>query len=139
VVVSGTVDDSVRVAEGPATVEVTLAADVLFRAGGAELSTEARPRLAEAAGRIRRARPDRVEVEGHTDGGVRGADARRESLAWAETVASALEDMLGAAAPVFDVAGRGASDPVAVEGRGGPAAQRRARAANRRVVVRFGR
>ncbi|MEA2270827.1 MAG: hypothetical protein QOC64_3437 [Solirubrobacteraceae bacterium] len=137
--VSATLDDSVQVAESARAVEITLAADVLFRAGTAELSAGARQRLAEVAGRIRRARPLRVQIEGHTDGTGSDTENVRLSQERADAVAGVLDELLGAAAPVGDAAGRGARDPIAAEGRGDPAADRRARARNRRITVRFER
>jgi outer membrane protein OmpA-like peptidoglycan-associated protein len=129
----------VQVAESARRVEVTLAADALLRAGTAELSADARRRLSEVAGRIRRARPLRVQIDAYTDGtGARVAQARL-SRARAEAVAGALEEILGAAAPVLDTAGRGARDPVATAAGQEGGAGRRARARNRRVTVAFAR
>jgi outer membrane protein OmpA-like peptidoglycan-associated protein len=137
--VSATLDDSMQVAESGRAVEITLAADVLFRGDTARLSAGARRRLAEVAGPIRLARPLRVQIDGYTDGKGSDAEDVRSSQARAEAVGGVLDELLGAAAPVVDAAGRGARDPIAAERRGDPAAGRRARARNRRVTVRFER
>jgi outer membrane protein OmpA-like peptidoglycan-associated protein len=137
--VSSSLDGAVQVAESPGAVEITLAADALFPSGGASLDAGARRRLAEVASRIRRARPPRVQIDGHTDGRGSAAAAVRRSRRRAEAVADVLEEALGAAAPVFDTAGRGARAPVVAEERPDGSDDRRGRARNERITVRFDR
>jgi outer membrane protein OmpA-like peptidoglycan-associated protein len=122
-------DGAVEASESAGAVRVTVAADELFPEGRAALLPEARRLLGDAARRIGASRPQEVVVEAHTDRSDSAAADTRLTQRRAEAVASALEELLGPAAPGFQPVGRGARDPV-VPGAG---------AANRRVTVAFER
>jgi outer membrane protein OmpA-like peptidoglycan-associated protein len=134
-----TLDDSVQTAESARRVRVTLAADVLFAFDRAALSPGAQRRLGDVARRIRAARPQQVDIDGHTDaeGSERSND--RLSRRRAESVADALRDLLGPAAPTLASAGHGERDPVAPDERRDGSDDPRGRARNRRVTVSFDR
>lgn len=123
----GSVTDSVKA--GRRT--VTLAADVLFAFGSAELTGQAAGRLAEAAAAARGGGP--VAVTGYTD--AVGDDA--SNLALSERRAAAVRDALAPQLPGVDltVIGRGEADPVAPNTRPDGSDNPAGRAANRRVTL----
>lgn len=131
-------DDGSIEAESTSRIELTLAADVLFAFGRAELSPAARARLAEVAERLRSQARGTVQVDGHTDS-VGDEDANLAlSRRRAEAVRVALADLLGQTSVSFQVEGFGEQRPVApnqVDGKDNPAG----RAKNRRVEIRFDR
>jgi OmpA-OmpF porin, OOP family len=132
-------DRSVQTRESNSEVNVTLAADVLFRFDRASLTARARSRIAEAAKKIRQGQPSRVRIVGHTDSKGTGAYNDRLSRRRAESVARALRAALGAGAPALDTEGRGERDPVAPNAKPDGSDNPRGRARNRRVIVSFAR
>jgi OOP family OmpA-OmpF porin len=134
------IEDSIEALEAEtrrgARVTVTVAADVLFEFDRARLTPEAGATVERLARRIRSARGP-VRVEGHTDSIGSTAYNRGLSRRRAASVSAALEAALPAGIAIR-ARGRGESDPVAPNTRGGddnPAG----RARNRRVTVTFGR
>ncbi|MFU8850528.1 OmpA family protein [Micromonospora sp. SL1-18] len=125
-------------AESGSRVELTLAADVLFAFGKAELSPAARARLAGIAEQLRTQAKGTVQVDGHTDSVGDEQSNLTLSRRRAEAVRAELARLLGAAPVRFEVHGFGKARPVApnqVDGRDNPAG----RARNRRVEIRFDR
>jgi len=130
---TASLDRSVRRTESRAAVRVALAADVLFRFNSARLTGRALSRIDEVAEEVRRQRPERVTIEGHTDSkGSRGFNLRL-SLRRARAVAGALRRELGGRAPRLVVSGAGESEPVAANTTPTGADDPRGRALNRRV------
>jgi outer membrane protein OmpA-like peptidoglycan-associated protein len=136
---TASLDDSIRTAESSKRVEVTLAADVLFRFDKAVLSPRARARLAEVTRRISQADPPRIKIDGYTDS--KGSDAYNLALSRrrAAAVAASLRRRLGSATPRLVVRGHGEADPVAANSRKGGFDNPKGRARNRRVTVTFAR
>lgn len=136
---TASLDDSVRTAESSKQVQVTLAADVLFRFDKAVLSRGARQRIAEVSERISQADPARVKIDGYTDS--KGSDSYNLGLSRrrAVAVAAALRRRLGGAGPRLATRGHGEADPVAANTRNGGQDNPRGRARNRRVTITFPR
>jgi outer membrane protein OmpA-like peptidoglycan-associated protein len=142
---SARLDDSLSTAESNDRVEVTLAADVLFRFDSASLSRRAQSRITEAAERIAEDDPRVVRVTGYTDS--RGSDAynlglsRRRAAAVTEALRAELSSggSGGEAAPRLRTSGRGEADPVAPNTKPDGTDNPRGRARNRRVEVVFPR
>jgi outer membrane protein OmpA-like peptidoglycan-associated protein len=132
-----TLDDSVATTESARRVRVTLAADGLFEVDRAALVPAERSRLGDVARRIRTDRPQDVSIEAHTD--AVGSDAANDRLSRrrAESVARALQGLLGPATPSFDPVGLGERRPIALEQRPGGDEDPRGRARNRRVSISF--
>lgn len=139
---SARLDDSLSTAESNDRVEVTLAADVLFRFDSASLSRRAQSRIDEAAARIAEDGPRVVRVTGYTDS--KGSDAynaglsRRRAAAVTEALRAELSSG-GERAPRLVTSGRGEADPVAPNTRPDGSDNPRGRARNRRVEVVFPR
>lgn len=111
---------------------VSLQTDVLFRFGEAELTSTAKDAVATAVAEL----PDDVEVEvvGHTDSIGSDADNQKLSKERAQAVAEVIEgerDDL-----TLDVSGKGESDPVEPNERGGED-NPEGREKNRRVELRY--
>ena len=136
---SSRLDGSLSTSESNRRVEVTLAADVLFRFDSASLSRRARSRIAEAAAKVGENEPPVVRVTGYTDSS--GSDAYNLGLSRrrAAAVAAALRAELGAEAPRLSTSGRGEADPVAPNAKPDGTDNPRGRAVNRRVEVVFPR
>ncbi len=136
---SSRLDNSLSTSESNRRVEVTLAADVLFRFDSARLGPRAGSRIAEAAARIGDDDPPVVRVTGYTDS--KGSDDYNLGLSRrrAAAVADALRAELGGAAPRLRTRGRGEADPVAPNTRPDGSDNPRGRARNRRVEVTFAR
>jgi outer membrane protein OmpA-like peptidoglycan-associated protein len=136
---SASLDNSVSTEESNRRVEVTLAADVLFRFDSAELTGKAGSRIAEAADKVRDDDPSVVHVTGYTDS--KGSDAYNRGLSGrrAAAVTRALRAELGGDAPPLRTRGRGEADPVAPNQRPDGADNPRGRALNRRVEIVFPR
>jgi outer membrane protein OmpA-like peptidoglycan-associated protein len=132
-------DNSLSTLESNRRVELTLAADVLFRFDRATLSGRAASRIAEAAEKIRASDPRVVRVTGYTD--AKGSPAYNLGLSRrrAAAVARALRAKLGADAPPISTRGRGEEDPVAPNTRRDGSDNPRGRARNRRVTIAFPR
>jgi outer membrane protein OmpA-like peptidoglycan-associated protein len=119
------------------TVEVSLAADVLFEFDSATLTADAQARLADLAGRIgENAASGSLTITGYTDDV--GDDAYNQTLSEqrAAAVQAVLEPALGRSDLTLDVSGRGSADPVApnsIDGNDNPDG----RAANRRVTITY--
>lgn len=125
------ISGDVRTSETPDTVEVALAADVLFAFDSADLTPEAAARIAEVAARVGAEATGQVAVVGHTDSV--GENAYNQTLS--EQRAQAVANALAAAAPAdYAVTGKGESEPVADEATGGD----QAAGLNRRVTISFG-
>ncbi|MEU8261115.1 OmpA family protein [Micromonospora sp. NPDC048999] len=125
-------------AESRSRVELTLAADVLFAFGKADLTPAARARLVEIAEQLRAEARGNVRIDGHTDSIGSGQSNLALSRRRAEAVRAELARLLGDAPVHFVVQGFGKARPVApnqVDGRDNPAG----RARNRRVEIRFDR
>ena len=133
---TASLDRSVRRVERDGDVRVTLAADVLFAFNSARLTRRARSRIAEAAREIRRAEPDTVSVEGHTDSKGSPSFNVRLSLRRAQAVRRALDRAVGGDVRVT-ASGRGESKPVAENQTKDGSDNPRGRARNRRVEIRF--
>jgi len=134
-----TLDDSVATTESSRRVQVTIAADALFEVDRAALVPGAQRRLGDVARRIGAARPQEVSIEAHTDAAGSEAANQRLSERRAESVARALEGLLGAAAPTLDAVGIGERRPVAPDRPPNGAGDPRGRARNRRVSIGFSR
>jgi len=136
---SASLDNSVQTKEGSSEVEVTLAADVLFRFDKASLSPRARSRIDEVAGRIQDAPAGTVKIDGYTD--AKGSDSYNRALSQrrAQAVAAALRNELGGDAPALTVRGHGEADPVAPNTRKDGSDNPKGRARNRRVTITFPR
>jgi outer membrane protein OmpA-like peptidoglycan-associated protein len=132
-------DNSVSTLESDRRVELTLAADVLFRFDRATLSGRAESRIGEAVGKIRATHPRDVRVTGYTD--AKGTPAYNVGLSRrrAEAVARALRSALGADAPPIRTRGRGEAHPIAPNVRPDGSDNPRGRARNRRVTIAFPR
>jgi OOP family OmpA-OmpF porin len=133
---SASLDESVRTAESADEVELTLAADVLFRFDKASLGPKAQSRIAEVVARVRDASPARVLVDGYTD--AKGSSAYNERLSRrrAQAVAVALRRR---GAPRLVVRGHGEADPVAPNTKKDGSDNPEGRARNRRVTITFRR
>ncbi|MET8118502.1 OmpA family protein [Micromonospora sp. NPDC005189] len=123
-------------AESSRRIELTLAADVLFAFGKADLSPAARARLDEIAGRLRSQAKGKVQIDGHTDSV--GDDAQNLTLSRrrAQAVRDALTAALTDSGITYEINGFGETRPVApntVDGKDNP----KGRASNRRVEIRF--
>jgi outer membrane protein OmpA-like peptidoglycan-associated protein len=136
---SARLDGSLSTAESNERVEVTLAADVLFRFDSASLSRGAQSRIDEAVERITENEPRVVRVTGYTDS--MGSDAYNLGLSRsrAAAVTEALRRELGSGAPRLRSSGRGEADPVAPNTKPDGTDNPRGRARNRRVEVVFPR
>jgi outer membrane protein OmpA-like peptidoglycan-associated protein len=136
---TASLDDSVQTAESSKQVEVTLAADVLFRFDKAALSPRARARIGEVTARISQADPARVKIDGYTDS--KGSDSYNLGLSRrrAAAVAVALRRRLGGAGPRLAARGHGEADPVAANRRKDGGDNPKGRARNRRVTITFPR
>jgi OmpA family protein len=95
---TASLDDSVRTSESSKQVQVTLAADVLFRFDKAVLSPRARQRIAGVSERISQADPSQVKIDGYTDSKGSSAYNLRLSRRRAAAVAVALRRGLSGAA-----------------------------------------
>lgn len=112
---------------------VSLQTDVLFRFGDAELTSTAKDAVASAVAEL----PDDAEVQvvGHTDSIGSDADNQKLSTQRARSVAEVIEaerDDL-----TLEVSGKGESDPVEPNERGGED-NPEGREKNRRVELRYG-
>lgn len=131
-------DGRLTEAESTSRVELTLAADVLFAFGSAELSPAAKGTVAELAERLRAQAKGTVHVDGHTDS--IGGDAANLALSRrrADAVREEILRVLSGTGIQIETAGYGEARPVApnaVDGRDNPGG----RARNRRVEIRFDR
>jgi outer membrane protein OmpA-like peptidoglycan-associated protein len=119
------------------TVEVILAADVLFEFDSATLTPAARTRLADLAGRIgESAAAGSLTITGYTDDV--GDEAYNQTLSEqrAAAVQAALEPALDRTDLTLEVSGRGEADPVAPNTIGGND-NPDGRATNRRVTITY--
>lgn len=130
-------DGSQSVERGESQVTVTLTSDVLFALDEADLTAEARDRLAGVAEQIRAdGAGGVVTVAGHTDD--QGSDSYNQRLSErrAEAVRAALAEQLAGEQIEFETVGHGEStprEPNIVNGQ--PNEQNRAR--NRRVEITY--
>lgn len=137
VIPEGTPDGGETVTRSGDTVEVELAADVLFEFDSATLTPDAADRIAALGPDIgAAARAGTVTVTGYTDDV--GDDAYNQDLSErrAEAVHAALASAVDRADLAFEVSGRGEADPVApnqIDGVDNPDG----RARNRRVTIRY--
>jgi outer membrane protein OmpA-like peptidoglycan-associated protein len=114
-------------------VQITLAADVLFRFNSAALSGAAKRILAGVATEIgQKARPP-VLIDGYTDS--KGSAAYNIGLS--QRRARAVQSALSSTGVAFIVRGHGEADPVAPNTNKNGSDNSRGRAKNRRVTVRF--
>lgn len=132
---TASLDRSVRRAESSANVRVALAADVLFQFNSARPTDRARSRIAEVASEIRRERPERVTIEGHTDSKGSEAFNLRLSLRRARAVARALTRNVRGRAPRLVTTGAGESKPIAANTKPAGGDDPQGRALNRRVEI----
>ncbi|MGW3605074.1 OmpA family protein [Micromonospora sp. NPDC005161] len=123
-------------AESGGRIELTLAADVLFAFGKADLSPAARTRLAEISRRLRTQAAGKVQIFGHTDSVGHDAQNLTLSRRRAEAVRNELAVGLAGSQITYEVKGFGETRPVApntLNGKDNP----KGRANNRRVEIRF--
>jgi len=126
------------VAKGPNT-QITLASDVLFAFGKADLTPAAQALIADVAQQIDGQRTaGTVTVIGYTDSV--GSDSVNVPLSRqrAANVAAALQGKVHATGLKFDVQGKGSADPVAPNMNPGGGDNPAGRAKNRRVTIGFG-
>jgi len=126
------------VAKGPNT-QITLASDVLFAFGKADLTSAAQALIADVAQQIDGQRTaGTVTVTGYTDSV--GSDSVNVPLSQqrAANVAAALQGKVHATGLKFDVQGKGSADPVAPNMNPGGGDNPAGRAKNRRVTIGFG-
>ncbi|MCG5461914.1 OmpA family protein [Micromonospora sp. NPDC053740] len=133
---TGDADGTSLQAESSSRIELTLAADVLFAFGKADLSPATRARLDEIAERLRTQAKGTVQIDGHTDSV--GDDAQNLTLSRrrAQAVRDALTAALVDGGVTYEINGFGETRPVApntVDGKDNP----KGRASNRRVEIRF--
>ncbi|WP_430503070.1 OmpA family protein [Micromonospora trifolii] len=133
---TGDPDGASLQAESSRRIELTLAADVLFAFGRADLSPAARARLDEIAERLRTHAKGKVQIDGHTDSV--GDDAQNLTLSRrrAQAVRDALTATLADSGITYEINGFGETRPVApntVDGKDNP----KGRTSNRRVEIRF--
>jgi outer membrane protein OmpA-like peptidoglycan-associated protein len=137
VIPEGTPDGEETTTRTGDTVEVELAADVLFEFDSARLTPAASDRITSLADRIGdQARAGTVTITGYTDDV--GDEAYNQALSEqrAESVRAALEPAIGRSDLSFEVSGRGEADPAApnqINGTDNPDG----RARNRRVTIRY--
>lgn len=112
--------------------QFTLAADVYFAFGSAQLEPRAAADLGQVAGAVRESRTAALVVVGHTD--AIGSDADNQVLS--EARAQAVAGELGRQLPGIAISaeGRGETEPVAQETIGGQD-NLAGRALNRRVTI----
>lgn len=118
--------------------QIELGTDVLFAFGSAELPPDGGEQLSGVAARIAEVSPSLVRVTGHTDG--IGDDASNLTLSEQRAAAvlaalTAAVEASGAAAPAFESAGRGETEPLLPEMTPAGADIPANRARNRRVTV----
>jgi outer membrane protein OmpA-like peptidoglycan-associated protein len=133
---TNSLDNSERVEETPEQISVTLAADVLFEYGKADLTAAANAKLDDLAGQLSDLGPREVTIEGHTDSD--GDDAANQDLS--ERRAAAVEAALGDRVDsdfTFSVSGKGETEPVAPNEHDDGADNPDGRALNRRVEITF--
>ncbi len=113
--------------------EIPIPSDVLFEFAKADLSRVAQQQLDGVVARIRRGKPARVMIEGHTDSIGDDASNQRLSEQRAEAVRSYLARSAGGVA--YEAHGFGETRPVApnqtADGKDNPAG----RQLNRRVTI----
>lgn len=128
-------DGSQTVERGETEVTVTLTSDVLFALDKAELTAEARDRLASVADQVREdGAGGVVTIAGHTDD--QGSDSYNQDLSErrAESVRAELAGLLADLDVRFETTGHGESDPrVPNVVDGEPSEENRAK--NRRVEI----
>ena len=122
---------TVTTKERPGTVEVDLAADVLFAVDRSVLSPAARATMAKVATDIMRRGNGVVTVTGFTDATGDAAHNQTLSRARARSVLAGLMPAVATAGVTFTSVGKGESEPVADNGT--PEGRR----LNRRVTVRY--
>ncbi|HEY8547774.1 MAG TPA: OmpA family protein [Acidimicrobiales bacterium] len=129
-------DNSERVEEAPEETSVTLAADVLFEYNEADLTAEAKERLAVLAEQLDELGPREITIGGHTDSD--GDEAANQDLSErrAEAVRAELDAELGDGF-TFSVAGYGETQPVAPNAHDDGSDNPEGRALNRRVEITF--
>ncbi|MEN3609140.1 OmpA family protein [Plantactinospora sp. ZYX-F-223] len=135
--VTGTVQGDETEADSSSEVELTLAADVLFAFGKAELTPAARQRLDGAAERLRTQAAGSVHIAGHTDSIGTESSNLTLSRARAEAVRAHLAALLADVPLTFEVTGHGESRPVAANTTADGADNPSGRAKNRRVEIRY--
>jgi outer membrane protein OmpA-like peptidoglycan-associated protein len=124
-------DTGVLTTRTPKQVDISLAADVLFRLDQATLTPAAARSVAAAVAELQAAGAGPLTVTGHTDS--TGTDAHNQTLseARAQTVARALTARLPDAQWPKTVSGKGEKQPIADNGTAG------GRRLNRRVTISY--
>jgi len=117
--------------ESEEELSILLSSDVLFDLNSAELTSDADQIIEQVASEIDQSSSDTVTVEGHTDN--QGTDSINLPLSEerAESVESALSDLVTRENVVFETEGHGSNDPVADN------ENEEGRELNRRVTVTF--
>lgn len=130
------ISGEIKTEEGPESVEVTLAADVLFDFDQATINPAAGQRITEVTEQLKEAKGP-VAIVGHTDS--KGTAAYNADLSLRR--ATAVRDGLAGASPstTFTVAGKGADEPVAPNTKEDGSDDPEGRALNRRVTITFAR
>lgn len=126
------ISGDIKTEESPKSVEVTLAADVLFEFDQAALGPAAAQRINETAEQVKSASGP-VAIVGYTDSV--GTDAYNADLSLRR--ANSVRDALAVAVPgaAFTVEGKGAADPVAPNATDDGSDNPAGRALNRRVTI----
>lgn len=124
-------DRSVTTKESPHSVEVDLAADVLFSVDKSTLSSAAHAKLQDVAQQITKRGTGTVTVVGYTDS--TGSTSHNSSLSQARAAAvlKALKPLVSKKGIQFSSSGKGESDPVADN------STAEGRRLNRRVTISF--
>jgi OOP family OmpA-OmpF porin len=117
--------------------QYTVASDVLFAVGSAQLGGGSHSVLDSVLGHLRDGRAGTVRVTGYTDSVGTKSDNLRLSTHRARAVQIYLARRLTRSNLRFRVAGKGEADPVARNTRPGGGDNPAGRARNRRVVITF--
>lgn len=134
---TASLDNSVRRSDTARTIRVTLDTDLLFAFNRARLSRRAGRRIDQAVAEIKRLKPAKVSIEGHTDN--KGSPAYNLSLSRrrADAVRRALAGALGGDGPRLVAKGKGEREPVASNTKRNGKDNPRGRALNRRVEIKI--
>ncbi|WP_235006312.1 OmpA family protein [Nocardiopsis sp. JB363] len=129
--ISDQLEDQTGRTESSDEVSILLSSDVLFETNSSDLSNEAEEMLDQVAQEIDDASAETVSIDGHADN--TGNDSVNVPLSKerAESVESALSDLITRQGLSFEVEGHGSADPIADN------ATEEGRERNRRVSVTF--
>ncbi|MBR8745236.1 OmpA family protein [Nocardiopsis sp. MG754419] len=106
-------DDQTGRTETPEEVSILLSSDVLFATNSSDLGDEAREILEQVAQEIDDASSTTVSVDGYADNTGNDSINLPLSRDRAESVESALDDLITREGVTFEVEGHGSADPIA--------------------------